>query len=325
MNTPTQSNSHDKAFSPKLSVLMAVHNSREYLESAIKSILNQTYTDFEFLITDDGSTDGSNEVIATLAKQDPRIVHRFRENRGLTSTLNELASYARAPYLARMDADDLSLPDRFEKQIRFLEKYSEVSLVGGAILIIDNRDRPIFTISNPVDGKKIDEHNLIGKVAIHHPAVIMRTSVFKQVGGYDEDFSSAQDLDLWLRMAEVSQLANLGDIVLKYRIHEGSISSQRKSEQAGNAEEACRRAWARRDIPPQSMYEIFRQSVRSKLPTSDLDYNLRTAWQAWSHGYRPTARYYFLRSIRAEPFSMQAWRGLLLSEVRKPTFETKRS
>ena len=147
---------------PAISVLMPVYNAAPYLAEAIESILNQTFTDFEFLIIDDGSTDRSAEIVNAYARKEERIRFLSRENRGLPATLNELASMARAPLLARMDADDISTPDRFEKQVAFLADSPDVIVAGGQPLFCDEAMRPVYVARVPVNHEKIDSNTGFG-------------------------------------------------------------------------------------------------------------------------------------------------------------------
>ena len=134
---------------PAISVVMPVYNAAAFLEAAIDSVLAQTMGDFEFLIIDDGSTDGSPDIIRRY--DDPRIRFVTRENRGAVATRNELGALARAPYLAVMDADDICLPDRLEKQYAFLESHGDIGLLGGRATYVDVVGRPIFMPELPTD------------------------------------------------------------------------------------------------------------------------------------------------------------------------------
>jgi len=233
---------------PVVSVLMPVFNGGEYLEEAVESILNQKFQNFEFFIIDDGSTDSSLKILRQYARQDPRIRLISRENRGLTFTLNELLSYARGELVARMDADDVALPERFSRQIAYLRENSEVVCVGSAYQMIDSRGRYLTTLMPPQTDEEIQQLILGGHGAINHPVAMMRRAAVNSVGGYNSEYDLAEDLDLWLRLGEVGKLANLTDVLLKYRLHDKSISEMAGQKQRDAALRACECAWRRRNI-----------------------------------------------------------------------------
>lgn len=301
---------------PRISVLMALYNADAFVADAIESILAQTVADFELLILDDGSTDRSAEVVATYAEKDARIRFWGRENRGAPATRNEMAAAARAPYLAVMDADDISLPDRFERQIVFLEAHPEVVAVGGQSLLSDEDMRPIHVPRMPTDHDEIDDNHLSGVVSMAHSGLFMRAEAFHEVGGYDEGAPYSEDLDLWLRLAEIGRLANLPDVVVKYRLHENSICGRNGSQQLEDWRKASGAAWKRRGIPDR---EISLNEWRpTHDPSSQLDFTVSWGWRAWRAGNRDTARHFFLKALRSNPLSPDAWKGLIFGTLRRP-------
>ena len=231
---------------PRISVLLPAFNAAPYIEEAVASILRQTLTDLELLVLDDGSTDATPQLLNRLAAADPRIRVITRANRGLVVTLNELIAAARAPYLARMDADDIALPTRLERQARFLDQYPGVACVGGAIEFINADATPVHTPRPVLDNSTIQREALAGRVAICHPACMLRAGIVRTIGGYREHTWPAEDLDLFLRLGECAELANLPDLVLRYRLHATSISASRAEHQRERIEAVCREAWARR-------------------------------------------------------------------------------
>ena len=301
---------------PRVSVLMPVYNAEAFVASAIESILKQTYADFELLIIDDGSTDGSGGIVAEYATKDDRIRFISRENRGLNATLNELAALARAPYLARMDADDLSLPDRFEKEVAFLDSHPKVVVVGGQTLICDEDMRPIHVRYAPTDHATIDANNLGGNVSMTHAGVLMRAEALQAVGGYNETVKYLEDLDLWLRMAEIGELANLPDLNYKYRFYLDSLSGSNAEEQKANCYAVCKAAWERRGLPEQEI--TYREWRPTRDRASRRDFTLSWGWQAWNAGNQDTARYLLLKAIRIDPLSVNAWKGLIFGTIRHP-------
>jgi len=219
------------ASSPLVSVIMPVYNGERYLPQAIESILGQTLRGFEFIILNDGSTDGTASLIERFARVDSRIRVYHQENRGLVAAINRLLVLSQGPYVARMDADDISLPHRLEAQLSFLEANSSVALVGGAIELISDSNVPSRIVRYPTTDHDI-RRVLFRHNCFAHPAVMMRKDAVRAVGGYRSCFLPAEDYDLWLRLAERSKLANLRDPVLKYRIHPHQISSRNLNQEA---------------------------------------------------------------------------------------------
>ena len=212
--------------SPAISVAMSVHNGEPYLVEAIDSVLAQTFPDFEFLILDDGSTDGSRDTIACYAKQDPRIRPILRENRGLIASLNQLVAEARAPLIARMDADDVCRPQRFERQATFLAEHPDHGVVGSWSEDIDERSR---TIQCHGEDQPTTFEAFLAAIDANgpllcHPAVMYRTDVVREVGGYHSAFRHCEDLDLWLRLATRTRICSIPERLLRYRRSDGQIS-----------------------------------------------------------------------------------------------------
>ena len=203
---------------PMLSVCMPVYNAQAYVRQATESILNQTFGDFEFIIINDGSTDDSRKILEELARRDARIRLVSRPNTGYTKALNEALGMARAPYLARMDADDISLPDRFEKQLEYLRAHPECVLVGSRILTIDPFGSPLYEPRHKLVHEAIEAELLAGVGwAIVHPASMMVREVVDALGGYRPEMEPSEDLDLFLRLAEKGKIANLPEVLLHYR------------------------------------------------------------------------------------------------------------
>ena len=204
---------------PVISVLMPVFNGGKHLAKAISSILEQTFQDFELLLLDDGSTDESLRILREFEALDSRVKVTARENKGLICTLNELVAQARGKYMARMDADDVAFPDRFARQLCFLDENLDVVCVGGCFEIIDGADRYLTTLKQPQSNSQIQDLLLAGHSAISHPTAMVRSVSMRAVGGYDVRYCAAEDYDLWLRLGEIGELANLSAVLLKYRVH----------------------------------------------------------------------------------------------------------
>ena len=295
---------------PAVSVLMPVCNGAAYLRQAVESILHQTFSDFEFLIIDDGSSDESLRLLQAYAWRDARIRLRSRENRGLTATLNELIAQARGEFLARMDADDIALPDRLARQVDFLRRHSEVLCVGGAFDFIDGAGRYLTTLYPVRTDQEIQDHLLRGHCAIAHPASMARAQSVRDVGGYQCDL--VEDLDLWLRLGERGQLANLSDVVLRYRLHSDSVSEHAGPRQREAGREACARAWLRRGIA-NGVYEAGAGWRPGRSRASRYEFMLQYGWWAWNSHERTTAQLYGLRAIQAQPLRAEGWKLLLVS------------
>ncbi|MCL6622017.1 MAG: glycosyltransferase [Syntrophobacterales bacterium] len=232
---------------PGVSVVMAVHNGALYLKEAVQSILNQTYPQFEFIIVDDASTDATPQLLEEFT--DCRItVLRNPTRIGLTASLNRGIAQARAPYIARMDADDLSLPERLACQRQFLEEHPDCALVGSPYYLMDERGRLTGLVPVLTDPEELRaglmEQNWFG-----HGSVMVRRQALLEVGGYNERYAYAQDYDLWLRLAERYQVANLPEPLYCWRKREEGISQARRAEQEHFARLARREAAARRQLP----------------------------------------------------------------------------
>ncbi len=204
---------------------MSVYNGRRFLREAIESILSQTFCDFEFIIVDDGSTDGTAAILDSYTQSDPRVRVYHQDNRGQCASDNRGCGLARGKYIARMHADDVSTPDRFERQIRFLEDHEEVGLLGGAIEEINEQGMRISQWQPPQEDQRIRAGLRSFLCPLCHPAVVMRKQAFDATGGYRAQFLHGEDYDLWLRIIEGWRVANLPDMVLRKRIHAKQIST----------------------------------------------------------------------------------------------------
>jgi len=217
---------------PMVSVVMPAYNVERYVGEAILSILDQTFRDFEFIIIDDGSTDGTGEIISHYAATDSRIVFMQNPvNIGLPKSINNSIKQVKGKYICRMDADDVSYPDRLEKQLTFMESNPDIVLSGGTMEVC-NQDmkficRRIYNLTDAEIRRKLFRYS-----PFCHPATIFRTEVARMVGGYDETIFPAEDYDLYLRLGRAGEFANLPDAILKMRVNPSGISYSniRKSE-----------------------------------------------------------------------------------------------
>lgn len=214
-----------------VSVTMVVCNVDRFLAEAIESILGQTFRDFEFIIVDFGSTDNSKSIISTYAAADSRVKFHEIPHCGLADARNAACSLAQGKYLAIMDADDVSLPNRLLWEVQFMEAHPEVGVVGGAVECIDAAGRVLTTWSHPTENRMI-QLALNERCPLFQPTVLMRRDAFVGVGGYRAPFAQAEDYDLWLRIAERYQLANLEQVVFRRRFHPSQVSVSRRSQQS---------------------------------------------------------------------------------------------
>lgn len=221
--------------SPAISVAMSVYNGERFLAPAIESVLAQTFSDFEFLILDDGSGDGTRAIIESFAARDSRIRPIIRENRGLIASLNQLLAESRAPLVARMDADDVCLPTRFARQIAWLAEHADYGVVGSWCDDIDENDQPWGGLCNSPRHPANHEDFLIaidkGWALLCHPAVMFRRDLVLSVGGYHAAFKHCEDMDLWLRLASVTKLASIPEQLIRYRHYSDQVSSRHATEQ----------------------------------------------------------------------------------------------
>lgn len=212
---------------PFVTVLMPVYNGEAYLREAIKSVLEQIYTNFEFLIIDDGSTDNSSSIVDSFADIRIRLVHNTN-NLGLIATLNHGIDLAKGDYIARMDCDDICMPMRLARQVEFMEAHTEVGVCGSWAKLIDEAGNHLGVRKSPV-GVTL-AHEYWRPSPLIHPSCMIRTSLLK-VNRYSSEFVDAEDYELWLRLSRVSQLHNMSEVLICYRVHRTSVTASRREQQ----------------------------------------------------------------------------------------------
>lgn len=212
---------------PKISVIMPVYNAEKFLESSVKSILNQTYKDFEFIIIDDGSKDNSWRIVDKYRKVDKRIkVLRNRKNLRATKSLNRGLKIAKGKYVVRSDADDWSYPYRIEEQYKFMESHPEIGVSGGTIEVCDNKLRVLNKRRYPYTDKEC--RKIIFRYSpFAHSATIWDTETLKSIGGYNENIPLSQDYELYFRIGRIKKFGNLTTTLIKLRTHSDSSSMVR--------------------------------------------------------------------------------------------------
>lgn len=215
---------------PRVSVIMSAYNAQAYLREAIESILNQTFSDFEFLIIDDGSTDSTAAILDSY--QDVRIVRvKHETNIGHARGLNEGLQLARGEFIARMDADDISVPERFAEQVRYLDQHPQVAVLATWVQLIRGE-----VVSNevwmPSSTPAVLAWQLTWRCPIGHPSIMMRRASVVKAGGYQEHFRYAEDRDLWIRLIQAGEeVSALPKALLQYRVWPSQIGTKHQAEQ----------------------------------------------------------------------------------------------
>ena len=224
---------------PRVTVLMSVYNGEAFVRQAVESVLNQTFKDFEFLIFDDKSTDASLAILEVFTDKRMHIVAN-PENLGLTRNLVAGMSMARGEFIARMDADDICVPDRLEQQLRFLEGNPDVGVLGSAVTFFDDNGMELLA-RQPLEHEEIKCALFYGFTMLH-PSVMIRVSALKEFGlNYDPEFRVSQDHDLWTRAVRKVRFANLANPLLRMREHGAKLGRTRKELQISLSDRIRRR------------------------------------------------------------------------------------
>jgi hypothetical protein len=287
---------------PAISVVMPVYNAGRHLRLAIESVLAQTFANFEFLVCDDGSTDGSVDVAEGYARADPRVQLLRAPHEGFVSRLNAGLRAARGDLIARMDADDESLPERFERQHAFLHAHPDVVVVGTDYAIIDE-DGDLLGI-----GRHRTEHDaLVSKLlagdlgVIGHPTAMMRRGGVLGVGGYRERYGATEsDLDLWFRLAKVGKLANMPEVLFRYRQNARSITYTLRHVQGPLIDELVSAARAERGLAP------LAPAPRPQALDEAARHMLWAGW-ALAEGSRKAAQKHARIATSLAPGRLQGW------------------
>jgi glycosyltransferase involved in cell wall biosynthesis len=215
---------------PKVSVLMPAYNAEKYLGEAIESILNQTFTDFEFIIIDDCSTDKTWEIIQEYVKKDKRIISiKNEKNLKLSATLNKGIEACKADYIARMDADDWSYPDRLEKQYEVISKDPKIGILGGSMEVCDEDLKVLNVRKYNISDSEIRK-NLFKYSPFCHPATMFKKEALLK-DRYNINLNDAEDYDLYFRIGKYYKLQNLSNIAIKYRTSDNQVSNKKAKRQ----------------------------------------------------------------------------------------------
>lgn len=208
---------------PAVSVLLSVWNRELFIRQTVQSILGQTFTDFEFIIIDDGSTDGSLKILEKFARQDNRIHLISRENKGITASLNEGLKLVRAPLVALLDSDDSASEERLALQVAEFKRRPELVLLGGQALYVNDKNQPIEIHRNPTGHANITNALQYSCPFINSSVMYCRKTVL-EIDGYCSVFPCAEDLELWLRLSRQGEIDNLSEVITTYRLHQNSLS-----------------------------------------------------------------------------------------------------
>jgi glycosyltransferase involved in cell wall biosynthesis len=250
---------------PAVSVVMAVYNGEPWLGEALASVLGQSLVDFELIVVDDGSTDGTSKRLGTIT--DPRLRVLRQPRGGQTKALNHGLRAARAPLIARIDADDVALPRRLERQAGFLAAHPDIGLLGTAAREIAPDGSVIRTLVTPGDDRALRRALRRSNPLIHSSVMFLRRALVDAGGAYDESFAVAQDYDLWLRMSRVTRLASLDEPLVLRRLAPGRLSSARDTTRLRDEVVAKLRALRSGAVPAWSVVFLAKPLGALMLPT----------------------------------------------------------
>jgi glycosyltransferase involved in cell wall biosynthesis len=310
---------------PEISVVMSVYNGLKYLPRAIESILIQERADFEFIIIDDGSTDGSTRLVDQYASSDRRIRFIKEENRGLTRALIRGCQEARGRFIARQDADDLSLPQRLSKLAEMLRQDQNLAFVSSWADVIGPEDELLLTYKRPADPETATRQLMFDRMSPPgHGSVMFRRDRYEEVGGYRPELYYGQDSDLWLRLGLVGRLGYAQEALYQYRISDSSISSGMNEPRMSfihliNELHAARMA-GRSEEP---ILEKAMSLPRSTQPAANHSKSqaLYFIGRCLYNRRDGRSRRYFLRCVKRNPIHLKAWlylAGTVLPRIKRP-------
>jgi glycosyltransferase involved in cell wall biosynthesis len=296
---------------------MSVYNGARYLAETLDSVLKQEFGDFEFIVVNDGSSDGSAAILDDYALRDGRLRIIHQENTGLTRALIRGCADARGEFIARQDAGDISLPGRLGHQHGFLLSHPEASMCCGSVRFVGPLHEPLYEIEKPMEQldaglRRLSVRDIQGPP--HHGATLFRASAYRQAGGYRLPFFVAQDMDLWLRLTEIGKCLGIAEVMYEARLEMGSISSRRREEQLRLCAAAIACAEARRQGKDEGLI------LKSLDPGATLKSALGRCERARFHYFIASclrrngvgaARSYYWRAVRENPFHGKALFRLL--------------
>ncbi|TWU20715.1 putative glycosyltransferase EpsE [Novipirellula galeiformis] len=287
---------------PEVSVVIPVYNASAYLAEAVESVLRQTFTDWELVAVDDGSSDNSLEILRGFESQDSRIKVLPLTHRGIAGTRNAGIHAAQGEYLAALDNDDIMCPRRLEVQVDFMRKHPDFVAVGAAGLLVDADGDPIAERSFPSSSEEVESELLKGRNPLMQSGMMFRREAMLRVGAYQDDRNFAEDYDLFLRLTEIGRIGNLNEVLMRQRQHISRASAAHYADQNRVVMLALRDAYARRGLT-QSLPTI----EGSWHPTTARDYHIRCASDAWDAGNITTVRKHAGALVREQAFSPRGW------------------
>jgi len=250
---------------PLVSVIIPTYNKSQYLREAIKSVLNQTYKNIEVIVVDDGSTDNTKEIVESF--NDSRIIYIFQENKGPAIARNTGIKKAQGEYIAFLDSDDLWLKEKLEKQVDFMEKNSEIGLLGTGCYEVTDKGKiigkKIFPIKNKILQKDLIKYN-----SFIQSSVMIRKEVFDKVGLYDKSFRESEDYELWLRIAGNYKVRNLAEALTIKRYYREGLSPAKDKKQLYFVLEAKKAAICRGQYPKWCYFYLLKSWIFMKIPFS---------------------------------------------------------
>jgi glycosyltransferase involved in cell wall biosynthesis len=298
---------------PVVSVVTAVYNGRDHLRESLESVLGQEGPPLELIVVDDGSTDGSSDVLADLARADPRVRVVRQENRGLTRALIAGCDAARGRYIARHDADDVSLPGRLASQVAHLARHADCAFVSSWSRARGPHDETLWDAEPSADSGIATKAFLEGGAGPScHGSVMFRRDAYVKAGGYRPEFYFGQDGDLWLRLLEVGAYSVVPKLLYVFRIREGSISTVQSVTQHryGQIARACRAARLAGEAEAPYLAEAV--SLRPLLHTAGPENPLAGAYFIGCCLVRrgsPRGIAYLAKAVRRHPWSARVWLG----------------
>lgn len=261
---------------PKVSVIMPVYNGQEFLRETMDSVLNQTFTDFEFIIINDASKDSTEEIIKSY--EDDRIVYlKNEQNLGVAGALNRGLENAKGEYVARIDADDIAMPERFQKQVEFMDKHPDVGVCGSHIRIFeqDGAERD-FKYSELDAELRVD---MLFNSAFAHPAVMLRKSVLdKNKIFYNRDFEKAEDYRMWYDIMRVSKGYNLQEPLLRYRHHQNQVTKVKVEEQTVAVNKMRKVMYDTLNLDTEEYLDLFTKICNGVRQFDDAEYEKIRCW-----------------------------------------------
>jgi glycosyltransferase involved in cell wall biosynthesis len=309
---------------PEVSVLMSVYNAADHLEQAIDSILSQKGVSLEFIVINDGSKDASSEILQRVAHQDRRVRVIEQHNAGLTMSLIRGCQLARGEFIARQDADDISMPLRLKKQVDCLKADTSLVFVSSIAQGIGPAGEPLEVVVRSENADEATRQLLLEKTGPPaHGSVMMRRTAYEAVGGYREQFYFAQDSDLWLRLGKIGRIKYLPEILYAWRVSPTGISTSRQAQQLrfGDLGQLCHAAILRGEPETQYLEQAAELAtiIRSEKHQTQHISARTKAWGLYRIGTTlarqgdSRARDYFWQTIQTQPWHVRAWIRLFQS------------